>query len=404
MNPARAGGRGPRRVVGELEQTLVICALIGTAQMTWGVVVPVLPLYVDAFGIGVAVLGAIVSAFAVGRVVANVPAGLALRRLPPRGYLSVVLLALAATTAATGLAASVPALLVARFVAGVLGGAAVTIAFSVLLAGADTAQRGRVIAMATVVQMSAAAAGSVLGGIVLSVADARTVFVVAALPVLLALGWERLRPATRYWAAFRADHEPSRPRFGRAGALLLLAGLGGVSFATFFTRFAGEQGLVPVLAYDSGGLDPVGLGIALAAGTLASLAIVPLVGRLVDAGARRSILLPSAALAGVSLLALEWAHTPLVFGVLVVLYSASTSALNIVPGVVTAERFPPARVGGVVGFTRTVGDAGAAVGPLVVFGLADVAGTLPALALGGVVLFAAVLLLAAGVRRPGGVG
>src|SRR3546814_13407127 len=61
-------------------QTLVLCALIGTAQMTWGVVVPLLPLYVAAFGLGVSALGPVVAAFAVGRIIANVPSGLLLRR------------------------------------------------------------------------------------------------------------------------------------------------------------------------------------------------------------------------------------------------------------------------------------------------------------------------------------
>ena len=69
-----------------LGQALQVCALIGTAQMTWGVVVPVLPILVDDLHIPVVLLGTIIAAFAVGRVIANVPAGLALRRIPARPF------------------------------------------------------------------------------------------------------------------------------------------------------------------------------------------------------------------------------------------------------------------------------------------------------------------------------
>lgn len=409
----RSGDGSKRRQPGEFEQILLMCTLIGTAQMTWGAVVPVLPLYLNQFGITVSLLGAIVSAFAVGRVVANVPAGIALRRFPPRPYLLGLLLALAAVTAATGFVSTVAALLSARFVAGILGGAAVTVAFSVLLAGAKTERRGRTVAIATVVQMSAAAAGSVLGGLVLALADVRAVFIVAAVPVVLAVIWEALRPARSYWDVFtpetrgeRSDQTRTPPRLTRQpgptgaarGTAWMLVGLAAVAFATFFARFAGDQGLVPVLAYATGGLDSVTLGIALGAGTLASMILVPTVGRLVDAGARLTVMIPAAVLAALGLMAMGWATSPWIFGALIVLYSAATSALNIVPGVVTAERFPHARIGGVIGMTRTVGDIGAALGPLTVLAVADHAGPTPALVVVGAVLMVAAVLFAVGVQ------
>ena len=410
----RPGKDFRRRQPGEFEQLILLCTLIGTAQMTWGVVVPVLPLYVSDFGITVSVLGTIVSAFAVGRVVANIPAGIALRRFPPRRYLLSLLLALALVTAATGFMSSVVTLLIARFAAGLLGGAAVTVAFSVLLAGAKAERRGRTVAIATVVQMSAGAVGSVLGGVVLAVADVQAVFIVAAVPVVLAVIWEALRPARSYWEVFTRESQGKRsdqtglparqtlqgpvPARAVRETAWMLVGLAAVSFATFFARFAGEQGLVPVLAYATGGLDSVTLGVALGVGTLASMVVVPLVGRSVDAGARLTVVIPSALLAAAGLMSLGSATSPWIFGGLIVVYSAATSALNIVPGVVTAERFPPARVGGVIGMTRTVGDIGAALGPLAVFAVADTAGPTPALVVAGAVLILAALLFAAGMR------
>lgn len=182
---------------------------------------------------------------------------------------------------------------------------------------------------------------------------------------------------------------------------MIVVGLAAVSFATFFARFAGEQGLVPVLAYATGGLDSLSLGVALGAGTVASMMLVPMIGRWVDAGARLAVVIPSAVFAALGFMAFGSATSPWIFGALIVLYSAATSALNIVPGVVTAERFPPARVGGVIGMTRTVGDIGAAVRPLVVFAVADLAGPAPALVVAGAVLILAVVLFALGMRPIG---
>ncbi len=382
------------------EQTVLVCALIGTAQMTWGVTVPVLPLYLDAYGIAVGVLGPVVAAFGIGRVIANVPAGLALRRLPPRAYLWSVSVALAVVTALTGLAGSTPALLAFRLVAGVFGGAAVTIGFALLIAGSPAGRRGSVMATATVVQMSAGAAGALLGGSVVGLAGPAGTFAVAAVPILLCLLWDAARPASRYWSAPVRPAARSAPSVPSGNTVLLVA-LCALSFATFLVRFAGEQGLIPVLAYDSGGLTPFTLGLATAAGTLASLAAMPLIGRWVDRGARNTLLLPAGLIGAIGLAGLPLLDVPLGFGAAIVVYSLATSVIGVLPGVVTGEVFAADAAGGVIGLTRTAGDLGAAVGPLAVFAVAGAAGTTAAGVLLGVLfLLAAVALAAALIRTP----
>ena len=83
--------------------------------------------------------------------------------------------------------------------AGVLGGAAITIGFAILVAGAPPARRGRVMATVTAVQMSAGAIGSFLGGLVLTWFPLEVVFLVASVPLALVLAWDALRPAAHYW-------------------------------------------------------------------------------------------------------------------------------------------------------------------------------------------------------------
>ncbi|MEU8820303.1 MFS transporter [Actinoplanes sp. NPDC048796] len=422
------------------EQTVLVCALIGTAQMTWGVTVPVLPVYLDSYGIAVGLLGPLVAAFAVGRIIANIPAGLALRRFPARAYLRVVLLGLALVTALTGLATTAGALIGFRLVAGVLGGAAVTVGFALLVAGAPAGRRGAVMATATVVQMSTAGGGALLGGAVVGVAGPAWTFAVAAVPVVAVLLWEVARPAAHYWASTApaesrppmelapselaptelaptepaptepapTEHpttEPALPggapvgqyrgkshdrvgrlwtkRFGgKRGARpepvvtrsWLLLALCAEAFATFFVRFAGEQGLVPVLAYDSGGLQPFTLGLATAAGTVASLAAMPLIARWVDRGARIALLVPAGMVGALAMLCLPLLHVPAGFAVAIVAYSLATSVIGVLPGVITGDAYPASAAGGVIGLTRTAGDVGAAVGPLAVFAVAGFAG------------------------------
>jgi MFS family permease len=400
-------------------QAILVCAFIASAQMTWGVIVPALPVLVEAFGIGAGSIGLLLASFAIGRVLANVPAGLALRRLPPRPFLQVVSVLLVIVTAVTGFLPTEPLLLVARLVAGILGGAAVTIGFAVLVAGAPPARRGRTMATATVVQMSGSAVGALIGGAAVTAIGVQGAFAVAVIPLVVCLVVDLVRPSRFYWAAFTRAHEAEAAadataraavekgepdaragaRAGLRGSRPLVVGLVTMAFATFLARFAGEQGLIPILAYDVGELTPLGLGVAMSVGTVVSIGALPVVGRLVDRGARLSVLIPASLLAAASLLAFPLMSAPLGFAAVIVAYYVASSVAGVVPNVVTGERFAPATAGAVVGLTRTAGDIGAAVGPLLVFALADGLGYLPAVAAIAAVLVAAVAVLAPSVAR-----
>ena len=412
------------------EQTLLICCLIGAAQMTWGTIVPALPLYPDRFGATALVLGPIIAAFGVGRVLANIPAGLLQRWWKPRPYLWAVSLLLVVVTGLTGLAPTSESLIAARVLAGVLGGAAITIGFAILVGGAPPERRGRVMATVTAVQMSAGAAGSFLGGLVLTWFPLEAVFLAAGVPLALVLAWDALRPAAHYWLprgrrghvaeTAQAEPAPSRSRWsslsrprdpGRVpapqhpvvvGVTAIVVALALSSFATFFARFGGEQGLVPVAAYDSGGLTPLTLGLAMAAATLLSLAALPVVGALIDRGHRLAVLVPGVVASAAALLIFPVADGPWLFALAIVLYGLATSVAGIVPTVLMSEAVPARQSGLVVGITRTAGDLGAVAGPLAALAVFDAGGLWPAILLIVVLLLVANVLLAALlVRRAG---
>lgn len=375
-------------------QTLLICALIGTTQMTWGTIVPALPLYLERFGATALVLGPIIAAFGLGRAIVNIPAGVALRWWRPRPFLHVVCWLLVAVTAVTGLSPTVPVLIAARVVAGLLGGAAITVGFAVLVAGAPADRRGRVMSTATAVQMSAGALGAFLGGVALSIFPLPVSFAVAVVPLAGCLVWDLLHPAEAYWAvSMRTSKPPDAAGVAQGGeraapVASLVVALALASVAAFFARFAGEQGLIPLLGYAIGGLTPFTLGLALAAATIVSLAVVLGVGRLLDRGGLLTVFLPSIALSALAMLLFPLVSGSVAYAAVMLLFLVTACVASVVPSVLMSRSIPPERSGFVVGLTRTAGDAGAVVGPLLALAVYDGLGALPAV---GVI--AAVIIL-----------
>ena len=374
------------------EQVLLVCGLVATAQITWGAIVPGLPELGQAFGLSSVMLGAVVSAFGVGRLLTNIPAGVLADRRGPRALLLGAAGALAVVTALTGWVTTLPLLLALRVVSGALGGTVVTVGLAMLAARTPAQSRGTVLATAQGVQLAGAALGPVLGGMVLSAWGLRAVFLVAALPVAAWLGWTWLRHDRDYWAPVRpvaTDGAVVPLRLTRQ-AVLAVVGANVVGFAVFVARFGGEQTLAPLLARDAG-LDARGLGFAMAAITVLSLAAMPLTARALDAGLRRRLLVPALGLGALAIAMYPLAHGPWAFAGLLVLAGACVTFGGIVPGVVLADVVPAARQGRATGVFRTVGDLGAVVGPLALGWALDAGGSVAAAAvLAGVVALAGV--------------
>ena len=136
---------------------------------------------------------------------------------------------------------------------------------------------------------------------------------------------------------------------------------------------------MPVAAYDTGGLTPLTLGVALAAATLLSLAALPVVGSLIDRGYRLAVLVPGVLASAAALLLFPVANGPWLFALAIVLYGLATSVAGIVPTVLMSEAVPARQSGLVVGITRTAGDLGAVAGPLVALAVYDANGLWPAI-------------------------
>ncbi|MDF2444453.1 MAG: hypothetical protein JWR01_2656, partial [Subtercola sp.] len=356
------------------EQVVLVCALVGTSQMTWGALVPALPQYAQQFGASAVILGLIVSSFGLGRLLVNVPAGLLLKRVPARALLLSATGALAALTLVTGLIDNVVLLVAARFLAGILGGSAVTVGLAVLTQRTTPANRGSILSTVQAVQLAGAAVGPVLGGVVLTFSTLPMVFVVAAIPLVVVVGWALLRPSPEFWSSeFVQDAAVETPPvagidgaegFAASGAAddvirsdararrRVLIGICVLAFGIFFVRFGGDQSLIPLLAYDQGGLTPLTLGIAYGLTTVVSLALLPWVGRRLNAGARLGLLIVPTLLAAAAICLYPLAQTPWFFGALIVATGVLSGVGSLVPGVILADVTPRSRVGGAVGIFR----------------------------------------------------
>lgn len=383
-------------------QIVIACCLVASAQITWGAIVPALPRYGDMFSVSSFLLGAIVAAFGVGRLLINIPAGLLADRFGPRRLLLGALVGLVVVTVLTAFAPTLPVLLVARFLAGVLGGSVVTIGLAVVTARAPADARGTVLATAQAVQLAGGAMGPVVGGLVLDRWGLHAVFFAAAVPAVACLVWTLLSPDRDFWGTVpvvdqrsdlvtserdrdvkgsislpshdldrldpgqgsgAADAEPVSGRRRVATDLAAFVGLNVVGFAVFVIRFGGEQSLVPILG-DRVGMTSTQLGLSIGVITLVSLGLLPLLARLLDAGWRRRLLVPGMLVAAVAIALYPVADSPLAFGAVVVAAGVGAAVGGIVPGVVLADVAAPGRQGAAMGIFRSTGDLGAVVGPL----------------------------------------
>lgn len=386
--------RAPER--GHAPGVLLGCALIAGTQMTWGLVIPVLPVYAEELGSGAAALGVVVAAFGLGRLVIDIPAGALAQRVDQRRLLVASVAAVAVFTLLTAAVTSIGQLVAVRALLGLAGGVAITTG-QALLSGSDPARLGRTMAALQGYQLAGAATGPVLGGLLVGI-DARLPFLVGG-GILVALVVLALaRPVPRWPVA--------APRTGTPGAessRLLTSGLVGVSvigFTIFFVRFGGQQFLFPLLAYEQAGLSPAELGVALAAVTLLSLGLMRLAGTVTDRVGRRPVVIVSTTVLGVGVLGFLAAESAVLFLAALVLTSVATAFTGPPTGAYLAESVAPQHRGVAVGIYRTCGDGATLVGPLLLGWLfATGRSTAAVLVLAGTTVLAALVFAVLTSRR-----
>ncbi len=340
-----------------------------------GMVIPVLSLYAQSFGVGSVLIGMIITAFGVARLFVNMPAGILAERHGRRVLLWGGPLILAAASVAAALAESFAALLVWRFVQGVGSGLYMTGAMVAIADLSDNRTRGRRMGAYQTALLTGTAIGPAVGGFLAERWGYTAPFwgfaVASGLAALFAFA---CIPETRPEGSQAKALEDGRGDLARLVRDRGFTLVSLITFGVFFTRTAAQWQLIPLVAAHRFSMAPDAIGLALALNALVTLLTTPLSGWLADRLPRRPLIAVSAMAVALSLgLIAVCESTPLFWAALMLL------GLSLGLGAPASSAFaaacaPDGRYGPTLGLLRTVGDMGFVVGPLVVGLIIDASG------------------------------
>jgi MFS family permease len=174
----------------------LVGAIVLVDTMFFTALTPLLPHYVDKLGLGKAGAGLLQAMYPLGALLAAIPGGMAAARFGVKPTVLIGLSLLALTTVAFGLADSVWALDLARFVQGVSSAFSWTGALAWLVAASPPGRRGQLIGSAFGAAIAGALFGPVLGAIASFTGTAAAFAAVAGLAVVLAVAAWRTPAAT----------------------------------------------------------------------------------------------------------------------------------------------------------------------------------------------------------------
>jgi len=358
-----------------------MCVLIAVNQLGFGAVVPVIALYARSFGVAQSAIGLAIAIYGLARFLVALPAGQLGDRLGRRSALAAGGLVTAAGNLLCAYAPTYGAFVGARFVAGA-GAALVVTTGQIILADISTpARRGRVMAIYQGVFLFAVGIGPWPGGLLAERFGLAAPFAVYAATgaVVSALAWFFV-PDTRGFAAVPSGAGSARvaPPFAEQ-VRALMGGIGfilvsAVGFVNAVARTGALFNVIPLLARDRLALsaDRIGLGLALA--SIVGLALAYPAGVLVDRYGRKTVIVPSTIMAGVSLVLFVLAPSYAWFLVGCVAWSVASGVSGAAPATYAADVAPPGMNAAAISGYRMLSDLGYVLGPIALGVAADLFG------------------------------
>ena len=378
-----------------LGRDVVVLGVIAFFVMVgFGVVVPVLPVYAQSFGVDHVLVGAVLSAFALMRLVASPFVGRLLDLAGERVVLSVGIGIVALSSALAGLATDYPQLLLMRGLGGI-GSAMFTIsAMTLLLASTPPTRRARAVGFYQGGFLVGGMAGPAIGGVLSTISlTAPFFFYAATLAVAGLIGVVLLKPVPRGAAAEKAE-PPTPLRDVLADVRFRAACV--ANFAQGWSSLGVRSALVPVLVVEVLRGPTAWTGVLFAVAAVAQTVALAPASRFVDTVGRRPAVIGSFAVAAVSLAAVPFASHVVVLGALLAVYGVATAFMGTAPAALVGDA-AGARGGRPVAIFSMCSDVGAIAGPLVAGLLVDVASFPVAFGVAALLLAAASL---AAVRIP----
>ncbi|MDD9153237.1 MFS transporter [Plantibacter flavus] len=391
----RPGGAGavPREPLGR--EVLVLGGVAFFVMLGFGVVIPVLPVYVRSFGVGYLEVGAVVSVFALMRLIANPFVGALVDRIGERVVLATGIGIVAVSSALVGLAADYPQLLLLRGVGGIGSAMFSVAAMTLLLRTTPPHRRGRAVGFYQGGFLVGGMAGPAVGGLLATISlTAPFFFYAGTLAVAGVLGLVMLR-GSRIAAPVETatQAEPFRTVLAdRRYQAALLA-----NFANGWASMGVRGALVPVLVVEALHEEAAWTGIAFAIAAVAQTLALGPAGRFVDTVGRRPAMLVAFPVAAGALLAMPFVGELWLLVVALCVYGVAAAFLGTAPAAAVGDA-AGGRGGRAVAVFQATSDLGAIVGPLAAGALLD-AFSFPAAFGSAVVLMLLVPVLAARMPR-----
>jgi MFS family permease len=275
-------------------------AVLFVDTVMFAAITPLLPRYVETFGLTKTGAGILTASYPAGTVLAALPAIWFARRFGVKLTVFCGLSLLAASTAAFAGAESVASLDLARFAQGFSGSFSWGGALGWLVGQAPRARRGETIGFALAAALVGAMLGPALGGLAVELSPS-LVFrsVAAASLVLAAVTLTVPPPAAATTPEVRQIPVALRDVRVRTGLWMVL--LFGLSYGAIDT-------LAP-LQMDAAGLGGVAIALTFIASVAIETVLAPLIGRLTDRRGRLAPLKLCLPLSAVVLLGLGWASS-----------------------------------------------------------------------------------------------
>lgn len=347
---------------------LVLGVIAFFVMVGFGVVIPVLPVYVRSFGVGYVEVGAVVSAFALVRLIASPFCGWLINRGGERTILAIGIGIVAVSSGLVGIAETYLQVLILRGIGGV-GSAMFTIsAMTLLLGTTPPALRGRAMGFYQGGFLIGGMAGPALGGILAVISlQAPFFFYAGTLAIAGLVGLVLLQPKTLAVPG-EATAEPTPFRRVARDPRFIAACL--ANLAQGWSSFGVRSALVPVLVVEILHRPPVWTGIAFAVAAVAQTIALGPAGKLVDTVGRRPAMVGAFAVGALAMLAMPFTTEIWMLMVVLCVYGAAAAFMGTAPAAAVGDA-AGARGGQPVAVFSAFSDVGAIIGPLVAGALVD---------------------------------
>lgn len=372
--------RGLRRTLRQVRDSALILPFYLPSfilAVSWGLLIPVLPLYAKELQVSYGLVGLILAGEAIGMLLGDVPAGVLMRRLGQKRTMvlgtAVAALATAALYWAPGPALIVLLRIVAGFARALFG-----VARHAYVAGvASVGKRGRTIALFGGLMRVGGFLGPMAGGAIAAASSLRSTFLwfgaanIAAVAAML-LFVQPMRGTKLDGARVAMGGSEGNALLSalRSGYRALLTAGSGQLLAQMIR--AGRTAIIPLYAADVLGLDVRAVGLIVSLASAVDMSLFYPAGWIMDHLGRKWAIVPSFVIqtVGMALVPLTGTYLGLLLAAcLIGLGNGLSSGTMMTLG---ADLSPKEGRGEFLGIWRLIGDGGRTGGPIVVGQVADV--------------------------------